>query len=245
MGRQTWFQFQGGFQCWTWNLLTAGLGFSLRWKMCQKTAMEVVDFAVDFCAGVFLVAKYKRKIRRKSPPENPPAENKKSAGARPPEIRTARPKNPPQNLPTNPSVKPPSTRRGFFRLKRIALGDVFRAWILGHSLAAFWAWSRLPCWHAPAIPQLLLVGCTRFAAHPSRHHFYHSPRKRYLPEKNIFELFFRLPFHGFDFFKLIFKNYLIPIAFVWVVWHYPVGTPVLVELFLLPLPDLNFSESIG
>ena len=45
----------------------------------SETAMEVVDFAVDF-----LVAKCKRKIWRKNPPENPPAENKKSAGARPP-----------------------------------------------------------------------------------------------------------------------------------------------------------------
>ena len=41
-----------------------------------------------FCGGflrwIFLVAKCKRKIRRKNPPENPPAENKKSAGTRPP-----------------------------------------------------------------------------------------------------------------------------------------------------------------
>ena len=29
------------------------------------------------------------------------------------------------------------------------------------------------------------------------------------------------------------KNCPIPIAFVWVVWHYPVGTPVLVELFFI------------
>ena len=41
---------------------------------------------------IFLVAKYKRKIRRKNPPENPPAENKKSAGARPPQNPPARPK---------------------------------------------------------------------------------------------------------------------------------------------------------
>ena len=34
---------------------------------------------------------------------------------------------------------------GFFRLRRLALGGVVRAWVLGHSLAAFWAWSRLPC----------------------------------------------------------------------------------------------------
>ena len=93
----------------------------------------------------FLVAKYKRKIRRKNPPENPPAENQKSASPRPPQNPPGRPKNPPQNLPTNPPVKPPSTRRFFFPLRRLALGGVFRAWILIHSLAAFWAWSRFPC----------------------------------------------------------------------------------------------------
>ena len=45
-------------------------------------------FAVDF-----LVAKCERNFRRKNLPENPPAENKKSAGARPPpEIRQPGPK---------------------------------------------------------------------------------------------------------------------------------------------------------
>ena len=34
---------------------------------------------------------------------------------------------------------------GVFRLRRFALATVFRAWILGHSLVAFWAWSRFPC----------------------------------------------------------------------------------------------------
>ena len=65
-------------------------------------------FAVD-C----FVEKYK-KIHRKKPPENPPAENKRSAGARRPRNPPARPKNPPQNLPTNPPAKPPSTRQVFF-----------------------------------------------------------------------------------------------------------------------------------
>ena len=63
--------------------------------------------------------------------------------------------------------------------------------------------------------------------------FYHSPRKHYLPEKKYFWIIFRLPFHDFDFFELILENYPIPIAFVWVVRHYPVGTPVLVELFFI------------
>ena len=79
-----------------------------------KTAMEVVDFAVDFCGGFF-----GRKMQKKNPP-------KKSAGKSasrkqkirrrtnpPPPNPPARPKDPPQNLPTNPSVKPPSTRRVF------------------------------------------------------------------------------------------------------------------------------------
>ena len=92
MGRQTWFQFQGGFQCWTWNLLTAGLGFSLRWKICQKTAMEVVDlrwiFAVDSFWSQNAKEKSAEKIRRKirqPKTKNPPAHD-------PPEIRQPGPK---------------------------------------------------------------------------------------------------------------------------------------------------------
>ena len=54
-----------------------------------------------------------QKIRRIISPENLPADNKRFAGARPPET-TSRPKNPVQNLPANPPVKPPSTRRVFF-----------------------------------------------------------------------------------------------------------------------------------
>ena len=110
MGKQTWFRFQGFRE--GWNLLTAGLGFSLPWKIFQKAAMEVVDFSVDVCSG-FLGHTYKRRIRGKNPSENPPAENKNSADARSPRNPPARPKNPPQNLPTNPSPKPSSTR-GFF-----------------------------------------------------------------------------------------------------------------------------------
>ena len=118
-------------------------GFSLWWKIGQKTAMEVVDFAVDFCGGFFWSqntkekspkkstgkpASRKQKVRRRTTPRNPPAN----------------PKIPPQNL-RNPPAHDLQIHAGFFRLRRIALGGVFRAWILGHSLAAFWAWSRLPC----------------------------------------------------------------------------------------------------
>ena len=86
LGRQTWFQCQGGFQCWTWNFLTAGLGFSLLWKIFQKTAMEVVDFSVNFCSG-FLVAKCKRKIGWKNPPENRQPKTKNPPAHDPPQIR--------------------------------------------------------------------------------------------------------------------------------------------------------------
>ena len=74
MGRQTWLQFEEGFRCWSWNLLTAGLGFSLRWKICQKTAMEVVDF----CGGFF-----GRKIQK----ENPPKKSAGKSASRKPKIR--------------------------------------------------------------------------------------------------------------------------------------------------------------
>ena len=39
-----------------------------------------------------------------------------------------------------------------------------------------------------------------------------------------------------------FKKYPIPSVFVWVAWHYPPETPVLVELFLITVTDLKFSE---
>ena len=77
--------------------------------------------------------------------QNPP---KKSAGKStsqkhkiplahdPPEIRQPGPKIRRKTYQKIPPVKPPSTPRAFFQLRRFALGGVFRAWILGHSLAA-------------------------------------------------------------------------------------------------------------
>ena len=59
------------------------------------------------------------------------------------------------------------------------------------------------------------------------------------PKKNL-RIIFRLPFHDSDFFELILENYPIPIAFVWVVRHYPVGTPVLVELFFITVTRFEF-----
>ena len=86
-----------------------------------------------FCGGFF-----DHKIQKKNPPENPLAENKNFAGAQPPksnsEVRKSAAK------PTNRSACQTSKDTpGFFRLRMFALGGVFRAWILGHSLAAFWA----------------------------------------------------------------------------------------------------------
>ena len=121
-----------------------------------------------FRGGFF--RKMQKKNRRKNPPENPPAENKKSTGTRPP-TKSASQAQQSAAKPTNKSACQTSKCTPVFRLRRIALGGVFRAWILGRSLAALWAWSRLPCSNALAIPQLLLVGWTRFAAHPSRQHF--------------------------------------------------------------------------
>ena len=74
-------------------------------------------------------ASRKQKIRRRTTPPKSASQAQKSAAK-----------------PTNKSAYQTSKiHAGFFRLRGIALGGVFRAWILGHSLAAFWAWSRLPC----------------------------------------------------------------------------------------------------
>ena len=100
---------------------------------------------IFFCGGFFGRKMQKENPPKKIPAENPPAENKKSAGARPSRNPPDRPKNPPQNLPTNPPQSNLQVHAGVFGLRRLALGGVFKAWILGHSLAAFWAWSRLPC----------------------------------------------------------------------------------------------------
>ena len=68
-----------------------------------------------------------------------------------------------------------------------------------------------------------------------------------LPTRKIyFRIIFRLPFHYFDFFELILENHPVPIAFVWVVWHYPFGTPVLVEfIFYYRYPIWIFPNELG
>ena len=133
------------------NSLRAGLGFSLRWKLFQKVAMEVVDFSVDFCGGFSW-----RKIQKKNPPKKSASRKQKIRR------RTTPPKSTSQAQksavkPTNKSAcRTSKYTPGFCSIEKACSWWVFRTWILGHSLAAFWAWSRLPCCNAPAIPQLLV-----------------------------------------------------------------------------------------
>ena len=106
----------------------------------RKTPWKCGGFCGGFLRWIFLVAKSKRKIRRKicqPKTKNPPAHD-------PPKSASQAQKS--AAKPTNKSVCQTSKYTpGFLRLRRIALGGVFRAWILGRSLAAFWAWSRLTC----------------------------------------------------------------------------------------------------
>ena len=52
--------------------------------------------------------------------------------------------------------------------------------------------------------------------------------------KKIFSNYFPITVSRFRLLRINFRKLPdIPIAFVWVVWHYPVGTPVLVELFFI------------
>ena len=120
------------------------LEFAHGWSGFQPTVENLPrgrhgsgGFSVDFCGGFF-----GRKMQTKNPPKNPPAENKKNPPAH--EIHQPVPKI---RRKTYQQIRLSNLQvhAGFFRLRRLALGGVFRAWILGHSLAAFWAWSRLPC----------------------------------------------------------------------------------------------------
>ena len=166
MGWHSWFQFQRGFQCWTWSLLAAGLGFSLLWKIFQNAAMEVVDFLVDFLRwitkeksakkSIGKSASWKQKIRRRTPPPKSTSQAQKSAVK-----------------PTNKSACQTSKYTlGFFDWEGLLwrrLQSTDSGTLVGCLLGMFEG-PRLPCWNALAIPQLLLVGGTRFAAHPSRQH---------------------------------------------------------------------------
>ena len=101
--------------------------------------MEVVHFAVDFCGGFFWsqnakeksAEKIRQKIRQPKT-KNPPAHDP------PPKIRQPNPKI---RCKTYQQIRLSNLQvhAGFFRLRGIDLGGVFRAWVVGHSLAAFWA----------------------------------------------------------------------------------------------------------
>ena len=45
----------------------------------------------------------------------------------------------------------------------------------------------------------------------------------------------KLPLPGLSFSELISNSYPIPSVFVWVAWHYPPKTPVLVDIFFIPI----------
>ena len=95
-------------------------------------------FAVDFWSQNTKEKSAKR-IRRKirqPKTKNPPAHD-------PPEIRQPGPKI---RCKTYQQIRLSNLQvHAGFLIEKFALGGVFRAWILRHSLAAFWAWSRLPC----------------------------------------------------------------------------------------------------
>ena len=99
-------------------------GGFLRWSFWSQNPKEE---PAEKSAGKS--ASRKQKIRRRTTP---------------PEIRHPGPRI---RRKTYQQIRPSTSKHtpGFSRLRRNALGGVFRAWILGHSLAAFWAWSRLPC----------------------------------------------------------------------------------------------------
>ena len=121
--------------------------------------MEAVDSAVEF-----LVAK----STEKKPPENLPAENKKSAGARPPPKSISQA----QKSATNQQIRVSNLQvhAGFFRLGRLALGGVFRAWILGF-FACLLGVVEAPMLKCTCNHSVAAGGGTRFAAYPSRQHF--------------------------------------------------------------------------
>ena len=117
-------------------------------------------FAVDFWsqnAKKNPPQKSAAKIRRKKT-KNPPAHD-------PPEIRLAGPKI---RRKTYQQIRLSSLQvhAWFLRLRRFTLGGVFRAWILGHILAAFWAWSRLACLKCTCNPSAAVGGMDKVCCAP-------------------------------------------------------------------------------
>ena len=112
--------------------------------------MDVVDFSVDFCGGVF-----GRKMQKKNQPEiRQPKTKIRRRMTPPPRNPPARPKSPSQNLLTNPPVKPPSTRRVFFDWEGLLLE--------ASSEHGFWDTLWLPSGHGQA--PMLKCTCNPSAA---------------------------------------------------------------------------------
>ena len=121
-----------------------------------------------FLQWIFWSQNAKENLPKKST-GNPPAENKKeSAGARPPQIRQPGPKIRHKTYKQS-CLSSLQVHAGFFDWEGLLL-EAFSEH--GFRDTLWLPWSRLPCWNAPAIPQLLLVGVTRFAVRPSRQYFW-------------------------------------------------------------------------
>ena len=97
----------------------------LRWMFWSRNAK-----------GKTSAEKIRRKIRQPKTKDLPAHDPPKSTSQ--PQKSAAKP--------TNKSTCQSSryTPGSFFLLRRLALGGVFIAWILGLSLVALWAWSRFP-----------------------------------------------------------------------------------------------------
>ena len=117
---------RSGFQLLVENLpkgCDRGGGFFgrfLLWMFWSQYAKEIS--AEKICRKIRQPKK--RKICRRTTPPKSASQAQKSAAK-----------------PTNKQTS--KCTPGFVALRRLTFGGVFRAWILGHSLAAFWAWSRL------------------------------------------------------------------------------------------------------
>ena len=115
-------------------------GFRPAVEIFQKAALEVVDCCGGFCGAQNPKEKYAQQICR----EIRQPKTKIRQRTTPPKSTSKTPKF--AAKPTNKSACQTSKcKPGVFRLRALALGGIFRAWILGHSLGAFWAWLTLPC----------------------------------------------------------------------------------------------------